>query len=52
MCLMLWSSGFVVGEMLQCFEDVGWHAEVDISLVIIPVKNEAEITCAFPVGVA
>ena len=35
-------------ESLQYFGDVCGHAEVYVSLVIIPVKSKTKITCAFP----
>jgi hypothetical protein len=30
---------------------VAWHGQMDFALLIVPVKCEAQVTCALPVGV-
>ena len=30
---------------------VAWHGQMDFALLIVPVKCEAQVTCAFPVSV-
>jgi hypothetical protein len=31
--------------------EVAWHGQMDFALLVVPVGCEAQVTCAFPVGV-
>lgn len=51
MRLVLWLDGTLVAKSYEVFFNVVEHAEVEIAFLVVPIKGQAKVTGAFPVGV-
>ncbi len=51
MWLNLWLGWRFMAKLYEGILEVAWHEQMDFALLVVPVKCEAQVTCAFSVGV-
>ena len=38
-----------MAELDECLLDIAWHGEMDLSLVVVPIEHDSDVSFACPV---